>query len=62
MKMYLIKLSKKDNARGFYELALNGPVRCFPDNTYEVSEEQLKILDKLGISYKKLWQAKEIKV
>jgi len=52
--MKLVKIQFADSAseaKGFVALAKEGRVVCFSDQTYEVAKPQLKILDRLRISY-----------
>ncbi|MBI5555744.1 MAG: hypothetical protein HY920_07850 [Elusimicrobia bacterium] len=51
MKMIKIHfLSSLDDARGAIELAKHFSVICLPDDIYEVPEEAISVLDKIGIS------------
>jgi len=52
--MTYIKIAEKHDAKGLYLLMTNGTVRCLPDNVYVVNKDQLKLLDKHKIHYKKL--------
>jgi hypothetical protein len=57
-----IQLSEKHDAKGFLALAKSGiPVSCLPENTYGVHPEQLKILKRKRIPFKKL-QARNIRL
>ena len=46
----------KDRINGYYELATKGQVRGFRNGVYEISDEDLKILDNAGIVYHILTQ------
>jgi hypothetical protein len=51
MKMIKIRFKDaSDDARGALELAKHFRVICLPDDTYEVPEDAINILDKLNIS------------
>jgi hypothetical protein len=52
--MIYIKIAEKHDAKGLYVLMTNGTVKCLPDNVYVVNKDQLKLLDKHKISYKKI--------
>ena len=52
--MHYIQVPEKHNAEAFYDLMLNGPVKCLPDNVYVVNEQQIKLLKKKGIPYNKI--------
>jgi len=52
--MIYIKITEKHAVKGFYLLMTNGTVKCLPDDVYVVNKEQLKLLDKHKIHYKKL--------
>jgi len=52
--MTYIKIAEKHDAKGLYLLMTNGTVKCLPDNVYVVNKDQLKLLDKHKIRYKKL--------
>jgi len=53
--MIYIRLSDKQDAKGFLVLAKSGfPVVCLPRNTYGVCEEHLKILKTTRITFKRL--------
>ena len=53
--MVYIQIPDDQDAVGFLALAKSGiSVSCFPDNTYGVRAEHLKILRGLKISFKKL--------
>lgn len=54
MIMIYIQIPEQYNAKGFYNLMLNGPVKCLPDNVYVVNEEQIKILKKSSIPFKEI--------
>jgi hypothetical protein len=55
LAMLYIQIPDDQDAVGFVALAKSGiPVSCFPDNTYGVHAEHLKILKRLKISFKKL--------
>lgn len=50
-----IQIAEKHDAKGFLALAKSGiPVSCLPENTYGVHPEQLKILRRKRIPFKKL--------
>jgi hypothetical protein len=50
-----IQIPEKYDAKGFLALAKSGiPVSCLPENTYGVHPEQLKILKRKRIPFKKL--------
>ena len=52
--MIYIRLSEKQDAKGFLVLAKSGsPVVCLPENTYGVREEHLKLLKRKRISFTK---------
>ena len=54
-----IQIPEKHDAKGFLALAKSGiPVSCLPDNTYGVHPEQLKILKRKRIPFKKLQAGK----
>ncbi len=52
--MTYIQISEKHDAKGLYMLMTNGAVKCLPDNVYVVNKDQLKLLDKHKIRYKRL--------
>lgn len=53
--MVYIQIPDDQDAVGFLALAKSGiTVACFPDNTYGVRAEHLRILRGLKISFKKL--------
>jgi len=52
--MTYIKIPEEQDAKGLYLLMTNGSVKCLPDNVYIVNKDQLKLLDKHKIRYKKL--------
>jgi hypothetical protein len=52
--MIYIKITEKHDAKGLYLLMTNGTVKCLPDDVYVVNKDQLKLLDKHKISYKKI--------
>jgi len=53
-----IQISEKHDAKGFLALAKSGiPLSCLPENTYGVHPEQLKILKRKRIPFKKLLAA-----
>ena len=53
--MIYIQIPERQDAVGFLALAKSGiPVSCFPQNTYGVQPEHLKILKRMKISFKKL--------
>ena len=53
--IYYIQIPEKHDDKGFLELAMSGiPVTCFPENTYRVWTEHLKLLRKKRIPFKKL--------
>jgi hypothetical protein len=52
--MTYIKIPEEQDAKGLYLLMTNGSVKCLPDNIYVVNKDQLKLLDKHKIRYKKL--------
>ena len=57
--MIYIRLSDKQDAKGFLVLAKSGsPVVCLPENTYGVREEHLKLLKRKRISFTKLEASK----
>ena len=57
-----IQISEKYDAKGFLVLAKSGiPVSCLPENTYGVHPEQLKILKRKRIPFRKL-QASNIRL
>ncbi len=57
--MIYIRLSEKQDAKGFLVLAKSGlPVMCLPENTYGVREEHLKLLKGKRIGFKKLEASK----
>ena len=57
--MIYIQISDKQDARGFVILAKRGfPVVCLAGNTYGVRDEQLKLLKRKRISFKKLEPSK----
>ena len=54
-----IQIPEKHDAKGFLALATSGiPVTCMPENTYGVHPEQLKILKRKRIPFKKLQATK----
>jgi len=59
--MIYIKIAEKHDAKGCYLLMTNGTVRCLPDDVYVVSKDQLKLLDKHKIHYKKL-KPRDVKI
>ncbi len=44
--------TKRDQVKGFYQLATKGRVRSLPDDIFEIASRYLKILDDAGIAYK----------
>ena len=54
-----IQISEKHDAKGFLALAKSGiPVSCLPENTYGVHPEQLKLLKRKRIPFRKLQATK----
>ena len=57
-----IQIPEKHDAKGFLALAKSGiPVSCLPENTYGVHPEQIKILKRKRIPFKKL-QASNVRL
>ncbi|MDZ7290413.1 MAG: hypothetical protein ONB44_14510 [candidate division KSB1 bacterium] len=52
--MIYIQIPEKQDAKGLYVLMTNGTVKCLPDNVYIINKDQLKLLDKHKIRYKRL--------
>jgi hypothetical protein len=53
--MIYVRIPEKHDAKGFFLLAKSGlPVDCLPDNIYRVTPEQVKILKRKRIPFKKL--------
>ena len=53
--MTYIQIPEEHDAEGFLELAKSGtPVRCFPENSYGVLDEHLRLLKRKRIPFKKL--------
>lgn len=53
--MIYIQIPDKQDARAFVILAKSGsPVVCLADNTYGIRDEQLKLLKRERIGFKKL--------
>lgn len=52
--MIYIQIPEEHDARGLYLLMTNSKVKCLPDNIYIVNKDQLKLLSKHKIRYKRL--------
>jgi len=51
-KACIIQFEEKDKIDGFQVLLHNGQVGAYPNNTYVVGKEHLKLLKKADIPYK----------
>lgn len=52
--MIHIQATDQNDEKVLYFLMTKGTVKCFPDNVYAVSDEQLKILDAHNIPYSRI--------
>jgi len=52
--MEYIQVPDDFNARALWLLFTHSPTKCFPLNIYSVSEEQLFVLTREGVPYKKI--------
>ena len=53
--MIFIQIPEEHDALGFLELAMSGtPVTCWPENTYGVVNEHLRLLRRKHIPFKKI--------
>ena len=56
--MEYVQISDTHNARALWLLFTHSPTKCFPKNIYAVSKEQLRILKRKGIPFKKVEMSK----
>ena len=53
--MIYVQIPEQHDAAGFLALAKSGTtVACFPENAYGLQPEHLKMLNRLGVPFKKL--------
>jgi hypothetical protein len=52
--MEYIQIPQEYNARGLYLLMTHSPTKCLPNNIYVVNKEQMKLLRRKKVPFKKV--------
>ncbi len=56
----LIRVEQKDDVRAFGIIMNSGQAGVYPNNTYSIGKEHLKLIDKAGISYEDITDKEKI--